>query len=109
MRVCLYSTHSFYIFTYLGVQCNIINSECDKPKEDNDSDSKMQHAALDSEPSELTDGESQGESTEDEKLETEDEEFGQDTGSECEDNVEKRYMQLVNTYTSHVNYILGTF
>ena len=54
-------------------------------------------------------GKSQGESTEDEKLETEDEEFGQDTGSECEDNVEKRYMQLVNTYTSHVNYILGTF
>ena len=45
----------------------------------------------------------------DEKLGTEDEEFGQDTGSECEDNVEKRYMQLVNTYTSHVNYILGTF
>ena len=105
MRVCLYSTHSFYIFTYLGVQCNIINSECDKPEEDNDSDSKIQHAALDSEPGELTDGES----TEDEKLETEDEEFGQDTGSECEDNVEKRYMQLVNTYTSHVNYILGTF
>ncbi len=50
MRVCLYRTHNFYIFTYLGVQCNIINSECHKPEEDNDSDSKIQTAALDSEP-----------------------------------------------------------
>ena len=99
MRIwTLYSTHCFYILIYLGVQCNIIDSECHK--KDNGREMEIQTAAFDSEPSELTD---EHESTEDEldKLETEDEQFGQDTGSECEDNVDKGYAQFATMYTSH--------